>query len=258
MKRVYLWEWLATLAIVTPVACSGELREPEATTERNWKAEAGADYYSTYLFRGVDISKHHPLAQTRLLLEYKRFTAAYTGYYSPVDQPGLKWYTEHNYTLDYTATWEQFSLTAGAQYYQYPNGRSGVDTWDLYGVLAYDFPLLNPRATLNWDVDEFHTGYATVGLSHEFDLSKPACLPEPGMLTLTPSAALGIDLGYNSRKTQANLNWNDVLLGLTVNLAVTRNISLHTGVLASFALDSLHEINQGNEVIGNFGVVVTF
>lgn len=258
MKRISIFRWPATLALLAAPAWSAEPPSSEATTASDWKVEAGADYYSKYVFRGVNVSGHDPLAQARFLFEYKHFTATYTGYYSPVDQPGLKWYTEHNYTLDYTATWEKLSLTAGALYYQYPNGRSGVDTWDLYGVLAYDFPLLNPKATLNWDVDEFHTGYGTLGISHEFDLTKVMGLKDPTTITLTPSAALGIDFGYNSRKTRANVNWNDILLGLTANLAITRNVSLHTGLLASFALDSLHEINQGNEIIGNLGVTITF
>lgn len=225
---------------------------------KDWKVEVGADYCSEYIFRGVDVSHNNPLAQDHLLVGYKGFTATYYGYYSPVDVPGLGWYTEHDYTLDYTITLKKFTITAGALYYQYPNGRSGVDTWDLYTVAAYDFPLLNPKATLNWDVDEFGTGYGTVGISHVFDLTKTVGLKDPMTLSITPSAALGIDFGYNSKKTQSNIDWNDVLLGVSVNLGITKNVSVHAGVQCSIALNSLSNINQGDEVIGNVGVAVAF
>jgi hypothetical protein len=252
VARAYEAATPASTNAVTPAVVE------QAAPKKDWKAEVGLDYFSEYVFRGVDVSRHQPVIVPHALAGWKGLTATFVGYYSDYDAPGNDWYTEHDYSLDYTHTFGKLNLTAGGLYYSYPRGRSGVDTWDLYGVAAYDFPLLNPKMTINWDVDKFHTGYGTASISHPFDLTKTVGLKDPMTLTITPSAALGIDFGYNSQQTKANVNWNDVLLGLSAGWQITKNIQLHTGVQFSIALDSLHEINQHNEVIGNAGITLTF
>jgi len=225
---------------------------------KEWKIEGGADYFSEYVFRGVEVSDDEALFMPHVLAAWKGFTATFYGYYSDWGLTGSRWYTEHDYTLDYTHKIGKFAITAGALYYQYPNGDSGIDTWDLYTVVTYDFPLLNPKVTLNWDIDEFHTGYGTAGISHAFDLTKTLGLKGPMSLSVTPSGAIGIDFGYNSRASESNIAFNDVLLGLSTTLAVNETISIHAGVQLSIALDALNDRAQGNELIGNVGVAFTF
>lgn len=224
---------------------------------KEWKVDAGFDYFTEYIFRGVDISKNQPLLAPHLIAGYKGVTFTYVGYYSNYKQPDHPWYVENDLSLDYTKTFGKFTVTAGALWYVYDN-KSGLDTWDLYGVLAYDFPLLNPKLTINWDVDTFRTGYGTASISHPFDLTKTFGLKEPMSLTVTPSAALGIDFGYNSNATKSNVDFNDVLLGLSANLQINKYLSVHAGVQFSVALNSLSNISQGNEVIGNVGVTLAF
>jgi hypothetical protein len=228
----------------------------EPAPAKEWTANVGVDYYTEYIFRGLEISSDNGLIMPHVVASYKGFMASYYGYYS--DVPGTDWYTEHDYSLDYTKALGKLSVTAGALYYHYPTGESGIDTWDLYTVLAYDFPLLNPKITLNWDIDEFHGGYGTAGISHVFDIGQYLKLKEPMALTITPSAALGIDFGYNSRSTGSNVNWNDVLLGLSANFVLNETVSIHAGVQCSIALDSLNDLDQGNELIGNVGVAFAF
>jgi hypothetical protein len=76
--------------------------------------------------------------------------------------------------------------------------------------------------------------------------------------TITPSAALGIDFGYNSHPRYDTPNWNDVLLGLIANLRITQYVSIHTGVQISIALDSLNDIQERNDAIANVGFNVNF
>jgi len=215
----------------------------------DWKFETGFDYFTEYIFRGVDVSKNQPLYEPHLIAGYKGVTFTYIGYYSYYKQPDHPWYVENDLSLDYSKTLGKFTATAGALWYVY-DAKSGADTWDLYGVLAYDFPLLNPKLTINWDVDKFRTGYGTASISHPFNLTKS--------FTITPSAALGIDFGYNSRAAQSNADFNDLLLGLTANLQLNKHLSVHAGVQFSVALNSLRDIGQGNETIGNIGLALAF
>lgn len=89
-------------------------------------------------------------------------------------------------------------------------------------------------------------------------MTKPLNLPDGMALSIVPSAQLGIDFGYNSRRTGSNVNWNDVLLGVSVPFYITPPFCIHAGFQVSIALNSLNDIGQGNERIANVGVSYTF
>jgi hypothetical protein len=225
---------------------------------KEWKAEVGGDYFTEYIFRGVEISSDEPLLVPHVMLGWKWFTATYYGYYSPLDLPGNESYYENDFTLDGTVALGKFSLTGGAIYYDYPDAKDGVDTWELYGIVAYDFPLLNPKLVFYYDIDQFKTGYGTLSVNHVFDLTKLLGLNDPMALTLTPSAALSLDFNNWSKAKQSNVDLNDVLLGISANWTITKNLSAHTGVQLSIPLGSLGDTGQGDELIGNVGVSYTF
>ena len=82
------------------------------------------------------------------------------------------------------------SLTGGAYGYTYADHKDGQDTVELYGVLAWNWSLLNPKLLINWDVDSFHGGYGQVAISHAFDLSKSLGLKDPLAVSITPSSDL--------------------------------------------------------------------
>jgi hypothetical protein len=212
---------------------------------KEWSVEARFDYFSQYIFRGFQISDKALLAP-HAIGKWKWFAATYYGYFSEWDAPGNRWYVEHDFTLDATAKLGRFSFTGGALCYEYPHGKSdGTDTWELYGIATYDFPLLNPKLTFNWDVDAFHTGYGTASISHGFAVTPT--------LTVTPSAAVGVFVAESGRA-----RWNDALLGVSANLVLNQYVSLHAGVQFSLALDNLDDLGQGNETIGNVGITFTF
>ena len=89
-------------------------------------------------------------------------------------------------------------------------------------------------------------------------MSKPLHLPEGMSLGAIPSAQLGIDFGYNSRTTHADVNFNDVLLGVNVPFYITPQFCIHAGFQVSIAMNSLNDIGQSNERIGNVGVSYSF
>lgn len=239
--------------------------KPEAGHEaappptKDWSVTLGADWYSEYIFRGVDLLANDPVLVPSLIAKYKGFTASYYGYYGDSDAPGNRWYEETDLSIDYTQTLfdGKLALTGGALWYIYPDGNSGKDTVELYGKATWS-NYLNPYVAINWDIDEFHGGYGAVGINHTYDLSKPLNLPEGMALSVIPSAQLGIDFGYNSRATAHNIDWNDALLGVNVPFYFTPQLCVHAQLQISIALDSLNTIGQHNELIGNVGVSYAF
>ena len=233
---------------------------PAAAPAKSWSVDAGADYFSEYIFRGVDLLHNNPVAEPHVYFKWNGFGVYYTGYYGDSGVPGNHFYEEQDFSGDYTLNFlkDQLSLTGGAYGYTYADSKDGKNTVELYGVLACNWALLNPKILINWDVDQFHGGYGQACISHVFDVSKPLGLKDPLALTITPSAALGIDFGYNSKVTQANVNWNDALFGLVANLQINKYLAAHAGVQFSIALNSLNDIHQQNEAIANFGFNVVF
>ena len=49
-----------------------------------------------------------------------------------------------------------------------------------------------------------------------------------------------------------------MLLGFSVPYFITPALCVHAGYQASLALDSLHDIHQGNESIANVGISYAF
>ena len=231
---------------------------PAASPAKSWSVDAGADYFSEYVFRGVDLLHNNPVAEPHVFLKCNGFGVYYTGYYGDSGVVGNHFYEEQDFSGDYTISFlkDQLSLTGGAYGYTYADSKDGKNTAELYGALAWNWALLNPKLLINWDVDAFHAGYGQACISHVFDLSKPLDLKDPLALTITPSAALGIDFGYNDPEKKTN--WNDVLLGLTANLQINKYLSAHTGVQFSVAMNSLNNLQQHNEAIANFGFNIVF
>jgi hypothetical protein len=228
---------------------------------KEWSVTLGADWYSEYIFRGVDLLKNEPVFVPSVVAKWKGLTAYYYGYYGDGDNalPGNEWYEETDLGADWTQTVldGKLALTAGALYYVYFDANSGTDTWELYGKATYAC-YFNPTVAINWDIDSFRGGYGTVGVSHSYDLSKALNLKEGMSLAIVPSAQLGIDFGYNSRRTQSNINWDDVLLGVNVPFFLTPQFCIHAGFQWSVAMNSLNDIGQHNEAIANVGLSYSF
>jgi hypothetical protein len=226
---------------------------------KDWGVTGGFDWFSEYIFRGVDLLANDPVMVPSVVGKWKGLTAYYYGYYGDSDTPGSTWYEEADLGADWTQSVldGKLALTAGGLYYLYPDGKSGSDTWELYGKAVWS-NYLSPYIGVNWDIDVFHGGYGVVGVSHSYDFSKQLNLKEGMSFSLVPSAQLGIDFGYNSRATERNINWNDVLLGVNAPFYITPALSVHAQIQFSIALNSLNTIGQHNETIGNVGISYSF
>jgi hypothetical protein len=275
---VYVALTLAAAGVIradeaAPVAAPAAPAEPSGKPEvgheatppptKDWSVTVGADWFSEYIFRGVNVlGTDNMLFNPSAIAKYKNFGAYYYGYYGygKDARPGNQWYEENDYAADYTQTLfkDKLALTAGGYWYTYPDAISGNDTFEFYGKAQYNEGILNPYIGINWDIDSFHGGYGVAGVTHTFDLSKPMHLPGGQAFTIVPMAQLGIDFGYNSRATQANVNFNDALLGVLASYNITPQFCIHAGFQVSIAMNSLNDIGQRNERIGNAGLSYSF
>lgn len=265
--KIEWWKSLKwTLAAVALTLATGlTARADEAppveqpAAEKEWSLTASFDVYSEYIFRGLDLSDDDLMLSPALSFSWKGFTAYYWGALNDSDVPRNRWYEETDLGIEYgfDVLDGKLSLTGGALWYLYLDGLSGSDTVELYAKATLN-TLLSPTAALYWDIDEFHGGYGTVGISHSFDLSKALGLKEGMALSIDPSAQLGFDFGYNNRATQSNVDLNDLLFGITIPFQINENFTIRGSFLTSIALSSIHDIGQGNERIGSLGVVFTY
>ncbi len=271
MKLIRLLTLLAAILAI-PVGTRADEAAPaaepapaveEAPAEKEWSASVGFDVWSEYIFRGVDLSGNDAMFNPYASFGWKGFTAYYWGAFNDADTGGVaggRWYEETDLGIEYgiDVLDGKLTLAGGALWYLYLDGSSGRDTVELYGKATVNV-LLSPYASLYWDIDEFHGGYLSFGVSHSFDLTEALGLGEGQALSIDPSAQLSFDLGYNSRVTDSNVDLNDLLLGLKVPFQITELIQIHAGVQLSVALSALSDgYGQGNELIGNAGVTLSF
>ena len=215
------------------------------------------DYFSSYIFRGVAVLNSNPIWVPSVVATYKNLTAYYSGYYGSGSDtvPGNKWYEEDDFAADVHQGLfgDKLTLTAGAYGYLYPDGKSGKDTYEFYGKVAWA-NYVNPYIALNWDVHAIEGGYGAAGVTHTYDLTQMLKLKEGQSLSIIPSAQLGISFGY----TQSDVNWNDVLLGINIPFNITPALSVHAQYQCSIALNSAHAVGAGNYSIADVGISYSF
>lgn len=215
--------------------------------EKSWSLGIGYDYYSKYVFRGIDLLDGEPVHNPYVFFGAGGFSAYYYGYYGDIGENGPR-YEEADFGLDYTfSLGDKASLKVGALTYQYLNDDSGSDTSEAYAALSFDVPL-KPTLTYNYDFDVFDGGYAALGVSHS--------VPLGGTLSLGLSAALGVDFGYNDPESSGDLN--DLLLGVDLPWQVSDKVLLHARYQRSVALQVLDDIGQDDVSIVTVGGSVTF
>ncbi len=255
MKRA---AWGAAAAVVSVLA-AGPAWACEAA-EKSWSFEAGADWASLFLFRGVDLLDGESVLMPWVLWSWRGFAVSYYGSYG--DLPGDSRYGENDFALDYTFDLgEQTSLTLGGQTYRYNGGAERdlgfLDTYEIYGILELDVPL-SPTLTYYHDVDKVDGGYGTLGLGHRIDLGSRTGLELKG--------TVGFDFHYNN-KDVSNGTLNDVLLSADLPVEVTDHFSIHAGVQRSIALEALDEIVRadpevesvyGDQTVITAGVTLSF
>jgi hypothetical protein len=249
-----------TNAPVTAVASEAATNAPAAATPaptKDWSVTTSQDYFSMYVFRGVSVLGSTPIWSPSVVATYKNLTMYYYGYFGTGSKvvPGNKWYEEDDFAADVHQTMldDKLTVTAGAYGYLYPDGKSGKDTYEFYGKLAWS-NYLNPYVGLNWDVHAVEGGYGVAGVNHTYDLTQMLKLKDGQTFSITPSAQLGVSFAY----TQSDVNWNDILLGINMPYNLTPALSVHVQYQCSIALNSVNALRGANYSIANVGITYSF
>lgn len=216
------------VCLAVPVAAQDE-------EERSWTLEAGADYASTYLFRGVDLLADENVLIPRAQWTWNDFAVTYYGYYG--DLPGSSRYAEGDLSIDKTFhLGEVASLTLGGLTYQF-NGDAErdlvfLDTYEVYGILSFD-TVLSPTISYYHDIDKVDGGYLSVAFNYSVPLGSRA--------SLDFLSSVGFDFHYNNKEVSEG-TLNDVLFSVDLPVQLNDHFSLHAGAQRSVALKALDEI----------------
>lgn len=197
---------------------------------------------SKYVWRGLEVNED-PVLQPSLTVAYGGFSFNVWGNMDLTDfgkdecvytsdcKSRAGQFTEIDLTLDYSRTFDKFTLGAGIIAYEFPNWDGAEDTHEVYLAFSYDC-LLAPALTLYYDFDEVDGFYANFSLSHSFALNDK--------VGLDLSAGLGYgdsdyNLAYFSVDDSALV---DVNCSLALPFQVTDKLTITPMLSLSSVVDS--------------------
>ncbi|MGN0854338.1 MAG: TorF family putative porin [Kiritimatiellia bacterium] len=192
-------------AVPTVGACAAEGAETES--DSGFWAEAGVDFMSDYMWRGVILNDNW-CWQPSVSIGYDTevFGGIYFNYWASLDLThrrnncggggnsrrcmGIQ---EQDFYIGYTKDFGDFEFEIGWYFYDYPyNGpdhRAGALSHDLYLSGAYRNPFITPRAELFWSPTTQHdhdaaTAYLLLSMERDFAVTDT--------LKITPRASVGM------------------------------------------------------------------
>lgn len=140
-------------------------------------------------------------------------------------------FTEIDFVLDYSHSFDKFTAGIGIIFYEFPNWDHADDTHEVYLSMAYDC-LLQPALTIYYDFDEVDAFYANMALSHSVAMNDK--------LSIDLSSSLGFgDSDFNdynfSEDSSALIDFN---FGVAVPYKVTEKITITSSLIFSSIVDS--------------------
>jgi hypothetical protein len=244
------------LAGLVLLALPAQAQDPP---EKSWSLEAGVDWSSIYLFRGVDLLNDESVVAPRAVWSWGGLAVSYFGDFG--DLPGAKRYVEGDLAADYTFEIGKAKLTLGAVTYQYNDDAERLlafhDTDEAYGILAFDLPL-SPTLSYNYDFDQIDGGYLSFALRHRFPLGSKVALKLLG--------SAGFDFHFNNKNVTGG-TFNDILFSVDVPVRISDHFAIHAGAQRSFAQKALDEIvkadpslesGYGDQTVVTAGATVSF
>jgi len=232
------------------------LRETALAEETKVSVDTELLVVSKYVWRGIEVNEEVVL-QPSLTVAYGGFSFNFWGNMNLTDfgkdqcvytsdcESRSGQFTEIDLTLDYSHSFDQFTLGFGVISYQFPNWDDSEDTHELYFALAYDC-LLQPSLTIYYDFDEVEGFYANFGVSHSFALNDK--------FAIDFSASLGYgDSSYNKAcfgvDESALIDGN---CGIFLPFQITDRISITPQLTVSTIFDSdLRDSVESNSCCDN-------
>jgi hypothetical protein len=236
--------------------------------------DVSLDYVGKYIWRGLAYTDD-PAFQPAVSIGMDKLTFGVWGSMDLTNWNATAYkdryeFRELDYTVDYTDVLpgvDGVTYSAGAILYHYPttNGPTNA-TSEIYAGLGFD-TILNPTATLYYDLDDADGFYASLGISHSLDLSEWG-LSDDMIKTLD----LGASLGYADRNYNQNY-WgnavdalNDLVISATVPVELCEAATLKVSCNYVSLLDNSLNVNdagtkkgqKSDYVYAGIGVAMSF
>ncbi len=140
-------------------------------------------------------------------------------------------FTEIDFVLDYTHSFDKFTVGTGIIFYEFPNWDHADDTHEVYLTMAYDC-LLQPTLTIYYDFDEVKAFYANMAVSHSIAVN------DKFSIDLSSSLGFG-DSDFNEYNFANDSNaLVDFNLGVATPYKITDDITLTPTLMFSSIVDS--------------------
>lgn len=223
---------VATAVFLSGTAISA-LAEEETPT-----GDLSVAMYSKYVWRGYELSKDSIVIQPSLTAAYKGFGFNLWGNLD-TDQDetifgvdGANW-NETDMTLSYDNSAGMIAYSAGYIYY----GLDGADdTQELYASVGLD-TILAPTLTVYRDFDEFPGWYATLGVSHSFQITEAISLDLGGHVSYMVVDDADTMADPNDPNSEYS-DFHDGQISVSASIPVTDYLTVSPELYYSFALGS--------------------
>jgi hypothetical protein len=208
-----------------------------ATEENRVTGEVAAGVLSAYIWRGQELSRNSIVLQPSVTINYEGFSVNVWGNLDtkPYAAAGEKYgsnYTEMDLTLSYSRKFGMLQAGAGYIYYAlgapYSGAADPLDSQEVFVTLGLD-TILSPTLTVFKEIDHYHQWYATLGISHTFELHKMIGLK----LAVSASYLKSEDettyakYGSNSTVTADRFNnFHDATVCVSLPVAVTKSLTI--------------------------------
>ena len=140
-------------------------------------------------------------------------------------------FTEIDFVLDYTHSFDKFTAGIGIIFYEFPNWDHADDTHEVYLSMAYDC-LLQPALTIYYDFDEVDAFYVNLAASHSFAFNDKFSLDLSSSLGFGDSDFNDYNFGEDSSSLV------DFNFGVAAPYKVTDSITVTTSLMFSSIVDS--------------------
>ena len=215
MHRSLRGLWVLLFVVWLGASVSGV---PVLADDFKVKVDTEALVISKYIWRGIEVNED-PVLQPSMTVAYGGFSFHSWGNMDLTDfgkdecvytgdcESRAGQFTEIDLTLDYSHSFDNFTLGAGIISYQFPNWDESEDTHELYLAMAYDC-LLQPALTIYYDFDEVEGFYTNFSVGHSFVINDKVAID------------LSASVGYGDS------DYNEVYFGVNDSVLVDANCSI--------------------------------
>jgi len=179
-----MWKMLLLAALIAMFG--GVICSSAAAEDAEVSVDAEVTFISQYIWRGMVLNEDISLQPTMTvaksgfsfnvwgqmdLTDFGKDECHYTD-----DCDSRAWqFTEIDFVLDYTHSFDKFTAGIGIIFYEFPNWDHADDTHEVYLSMAYDC-LLQPALTIYYDFDEVDAFYVNMAVGHKFSIDLSSSL----------------------------------------------------------------------------------